>query len=162
MSTRYFSILVSAVIVLFTATACEDAIKMTQLAQRGMKVAKSLNDDGESKDPKLRALQVAAKGACDQLVTCAEERERQEGELEDGELSDSIESLEAMCDASKLVVIHAQLSGKKCVSALTEQLTCFANAPCAEEGDNTDPCEEYSEVTEVACTQFWDSMSSDK
>lgn len=162
MNARYSSILVSAVIVLFTATACEDAVKLTQLAQRGMKVTKSLNEDGESKDPKLRALQVAAKSACDQLVECAEQREQEAGEHDDNDVSESIESLTAMCEASKLIVIHAQLSGKKCVDALTKQFTCFANAPCAKEGDDSDPCAIHTEASETACTEFWDTQDSEK
>lgn len=160
MNTQYLSLLVSAVIVLLTATACDDAIKMTQLAQRGVKAVKSLDEEGESKDPKLRALQVATKGACDKLVECAEEREKKEGEHDEQDVNEAIESLTAMCDASKLIVVHAQLSGNKCVQALTEQFTCFADAPCAEEGDDSDPCAKYTEASETACTEFWDTKDS--
>lgn len=151
------SILASGLLLLVT-TACEDGVKMAQLAQRGIKVAKSLNEDGDSKDPKLRALQIASKNACDHIVACAEARERESGEMEEHE---NIDDLKTLCDSSKLIVMHAQLSGKQCVQALTDQFNCVANTPCDQQDDDSGTCKDLMATTEQVCSEFWDGLSSD-
>lgn len=146
-------------IFIFTCTAgCEDGIKMAQFAQRSLKAAKSLNDDGESKDPKLRALQTSAKQACDHIVHCAEERERESGEIEDDE---NLDDLKTLCESSKLIVMHAQVAGNKCVAALTKQFDCVAQTPCDEQDDESGVCKALMEQTEKVCSEFWDDKSSD-
>lgn len=152
-----FGILASCFLHL-SVTACEDGVKLAQLAQRGIKVAKSMNEEGDSKDPKLRALQVAAKNACDHIVACAEERERESGEMEEHE---NIDDLQILCESSKLIVVHAQLSGKRCVQALTDQFNCVANTPCDQQDDDAGACKELMQTTEKVCSEFWDGESSE-
>lgn len=144
-------------VVCFTV-ACEDGIKMAQFAQRSMKAAKSLNEEGESNDPKLRALQRAAKNACDHIVQCAEDRERASGEIEDDE---NLEDLKTLCESSKLIVMHAQIAGNQCVDALTKQFDCVAQTPCDEQDDDSGACKALMEQTEEVCSEFWDSKSSE-
>lgn len=149
--------LIASCALLWSTTACEDGIKMAQLAQRGIKAAKSLNEDGESSDPKLRALQVAAKNACDHIVACAEEREKESGEIEEHE---NLEDLQTLCESSKLIVMHAQVSGNKCVEALTQQFQCVAQTPCDEQDDESGACKQLMERTEQVCSEFWEKKSS--
>lgn len=136
---------------LVVTSACDDAVKMVRLASRAVNAARTINDDGTSSNPETQALMDAAKNACTTMSECAKQQEEDNAEdlVEEG--TELFDAIAAACEGSNAFVVLAQVGGKKCTTALREQLECVAALPCPP-GDAAKKCEELAEGLEAACS----------
>lgn len=151
-----FALATCSAVLLFT-TGCDKATAVTQAAKRAVDVAKSLDEDGNSSDPKLQALQASVQSACDKLLTCTKEAEK-ENDDNNPHAVETYEAIEEICKNSKYIVIHASIAGKSCTEALTAQFNCYAQNDCST-GEEQNPCADKQAYAEKECTEFFEKFN---